>query len=799
MSIEPTSPCSQIVNERPTVVRETTSTPTATTMPSSSSTSSTTLNDEPLQDLSTLDLSSASPSFSEVNQFMLSPSPAIVVVHSLVTSTATTELPVTGTTSSLSTAQASSSSTTTATTNNVIHTTLLANSGNSRPTSQQPLSTASSTTSSSTTHSSKNIDKSTPPPMYSSIGTFFTTTTARIGQEQEVREPREQRNDDRDEATSTIAIASLDCCSPSSSASISHSSFVSQPYLQYQQQVQSPPQQQQQQHQQQYQLKTQPVVNLLDLPTEILQEILCRLTEPRSFVRSCRQILQLSKSPSLRARYLWLRHGPDQVLTRKLVELHRLTASILTTPVALLLVSMGASYRDPEEFIFRWACSKGHVDLVMQLLKNEPAIDLGFRSDWFLREAAKNGRQSVVATLLAQQDYTPSESGLNKAFEAAYEQSSCDTVKALLDYAESRGALLEQGSTQFHSVVPSTRRARRVLAGGLSIQKDADKALRYAVRGNDIEMVRLLMDYEADVHAFNEEAVLVAAQKGHVEILRLLIQAGADIETKAGAPLRQASEGGHAEAVKVLCESGADTMWGGCSALRNAASQGFDQIIATLLDHGANVNIHEGTPLQLACKHGHEAAVRVLLRYGANHRLDDGAAYKLALEANNETINVLLIQAETAMRAKERELERILQQQGPMWLAQQTWFPAHHAHTRTFSEPHHHHVSAASLASLATTLATSPLMMTGNGGVFISQSGVSGEGAGVGGVNMSMGGGVGNGVAGAEFLSRGHKRYYSQMSNPLSVADLFRSGSVCGLVALDDEIRARQRSESNRL
>ncbi|OAQ36363.1 ankyrin [Linnemannia elongata AG-77] len=798
MSMETTSPSSQIVNEQPTGVRETTSTPTVTIIPSHSSTSSSTLNDEPLEDLSLLDLSSASPSFSEANQSTSSPTPTVVVVHSLVSSTATTELSVTGTTSSLSAAQASSSPTTTATTNSTTHTTLLANSVNSRPASQQPLSTTSSKTSSlSTTHSSKNIDKNTLPPMYSSTGTFFTTTTARIGQEKEEREPREQENDEsdrRDEATSTIAIASSDCCSPSSSSPsfLSRSSFGSQPYLQYQQQVQLPPQQQQ------HRLKTQTVVNLLDLPTEILQEILCRLTEPRSFIRSCRQILQFSKSPSLRARYLWLRHGPDQVLTRKVVELHKLTTSILTAPVALLLVAMGASYRDPEEFIFRWACSKGHVDLVMKLLKSEPAIDLGFRSDWFLREAAKNGRQSVVATLLAQQDYTPSESGLNKAFEAAYEQSSCDTVKALLDYAEARGALLEQGSTQFHSVVPSTRRARRVLAGGLSIQKDADKALRYAVRGNDIEMVKLLMDYEADVHAFNEEAVLVAAQKGHVEILKLLIQAGADIETKAGAPLRQASESGHAEAVRVLCESGADTMWGGCSALRNAASQGFDQIIATLLDHGANVNIHEGTPLQLACKHGHEAAVRVLLRYGANHRLDDGAAYKLALEANNETINVLLIQAETAMRAKERELERILQQQGPMWLAQQTWFPAHHAHARTFSEPHLHHVSAASLASLATSLATSPLM-TGNGGMFISQSGVSGTGAGVGGVNMAMGGGVGNGVTGPEFLSRGHKRYYSQMSNPLSVADLFRSGSVCGLVALDDEIRARQRSESNRL
>ncbi|KAI7825199.1 hypothetical protein BC939DRAFT_449006 [Gamsiella multidivaricata] len=524
--------------------------------------------------------------------------------------------------------------------------------------------------------------------------------------------------------------------------------------------------------------------HILDLPTEILEEIICRLISPRNFVRSCRQIYRLSRSPSLRAKYLWLLHGPDQVLTRKVIELHRLTSSILSSPVVMLLMAMGAPFRDSEEFIFRWACSKGHMDVVSQLLKSEPRIDLRFRSDWFLREAAKNGRQNVVSLLLRQPDYVPSESGLNKAFEAAYEQSFCDTVRALLDYAENRGAQLEQGPSAFQSVVPSTRRAKRVMAGGLYIQKDADKALRYAVRGNDLEMVKLLMDYEADVHAFSEEAILVAAHKGHVEILKLLIQAGADIETKAGAPLRQAAEYGHAEAVKVLCSSGADTMWGGCSALRTAASQGFDNIIAILLEHGANVNIHEGTPLQLACKHGHEAAVRVLLKYGANHRLDDGAAYKLALEANHEGIKALLIQAETAMRAKERELDRILQQQGPMMMTgQQPWYSSH---ARAFSETlnnatfHPGTQTPAPSAAMSTSSSASNLsgMIPGSGSIF--------AGAGVG--------------ASTDGLSRGHKRFYSQMSNyPLSVADLFRSGSVCGLVALDDEIRSRQRSESNRL
>ncbi|KAG0202278.1 hypothetical protein BGX28_005163 [Mortierella sp. GBA30] len=366
-------------------------------------------------------------------------------------------------------------------------------------------------------------------------------------------------------------------------------------------------------------------------------------------------------------------------------------------------------------------------------------------------------------------NYVPSENGINKAFEAAYEQSSCETVKALLDYAEARGTELESGSFVFHSVIPSTRRAKRVLAGGLYIQKDADKALRYAVRGNDVEMVRLLMDYDADIHAFNEEAILVAAQKGHVEVLKLLIEAGADIETKAGAPLRQAAEGGHTEAVRVLCESGADTMWGGCSALRTAASLGLDEIIAILLEYGANVNIHEGTPLQLACQHGHETAAKVLLRYGANHRLDDGAAYKQALEGCHENIQALLIQAETTMRAKERELDRIFGQGALRMQQPQSWYPTH---TRTLSEAHaipiHHsaaHYANASQASIASTL-------NATGGV----------------------------SSGAEGISRGHKRYYSQISTPLSVADLFRSGgAICGLVALDDEIRSRQRSESNRL
>lgn len=168
--------------------------------------------------------------------------------------------------------------------------------------------------------------------------------------------------------------------------------------------------------------------------------------------------------------------------------------------------------------------------------------------------------------------------------------------------------------------------------------------------------------------------------------------------------------------------------------------------------------------------------MRVLLRYGANHRLDDGAAYKLALEANHEGIKALLIQAETTMRAKERELDRILQQQGSMMMAQPSCHSAHSRASSAYNTPYPVTLSSATSTSVSGRAPASSIMIPYSSGSFAAGT-----------------------TSGAEGVPRGHKRYYSQMSNPLSVADLFRSGSVCGLVALDDEIRSRQRSERNRL
>ncbi|KAF9422752.1 hypothetical protein BGZ94_008500 [Podila epigama] len=96
---------------------------------------------------------------------------------------------------------------------------------------------------------------------------------------------------------------------------------------------------------------TLPQVCLLALPLEVLEMILQRLDRPQGFVRSCRQLYRIAKSPFLRAKYLLSLHGPTQVLTRTVVEKHKLTVSILTPAVVSYLISMGAIYRDRNEFI----------------------------------------------------------------------------------------------------------------------------------------------------------------------------------------------------------------------------------------------------------------------------------------------------------------------------------------------------------------------------------------------------------------------------------------------------------------
>lgn len=79
-----------------------------------------------------------------------------------------------------------------------------------------------------------------------------------------------------------------------------------------------------------------------------------------------------------------------------------------------------------------------------------------------------------------------------------------------------------------------------------------------------------------------EAAFVVAARDGHTEIMELLLEAGADIHAWKDVALRCASETGQVEAVRLLLSNGADAHASDDDALRIAEEQGHKEIAALL-------------------------------------------------------------------------------------------------------------------------------------------------------------------------------------------------------------------------
>ena len=73
-----------------------------------------------------------------------------------------------------------------------------------------------------------------------------------------------------------------------------------------------------------------------------------------------------------------------------------------------------------------------------------------------------------------------------------------------------------------------------------------------------LEMVKYLFMKGADIHANNDEALILSAGNGHLEMVKYLFMKGADIHANNDNALRSSAGNGHTEVVKYLVERGAD-------------------------------------------------------------------------------------------------------------------------------------------------------------------------------------------------------------------------------------------------
>jgi len=147
---------------------------------------------------------------------------------------------------------------------------------------------------------------------------------------------------------------------------------------------------------------------------------------------------------------------------------------------------------------------------------------------------------------------------------------------------------------------PEMVNARHKSLGG---ECDESTPLHYAVMKKDIAIVRLLLDYGADVNARNtlgHTPLHIATCIGEKYAMELLIGKGASLE----APDRAKRE----------------------TPLHYAVARGDAQIIELLLERGAYINAQNKdgeTPLHIACKQGREDIATLLLAAGAEAGIAD--------------------------------------------------------------------------------------------------------------------------------------------------------------------------------
>ncbi|MES2606780.1 MAG: ankyrin repeat domain-containing protein [Pseudomonadota bacterium] len=131
-------------------------------------------------------------------------------------------------------------------------------------------------------------------------------------------------------------------------------------------------------------------------------------------------------------------------------------------------------------------------------------------------------------------------------------------------------------------------------------EADGTTALHYAVRNNELELMKALLRKNADVNArtrYGITPIYLAAQNGSADALALLLKAGANPNEQyreGETVLHTAARTGEYKSVELLLKAGAAVdareTWHGQTPLMWAMAQRHPELLPLLLKHGADVN-----------------------------------------------------------------------------------------------------------------------------------------------------------------------------------------------------------------
>ncbi|QCB62600.1 hypothetical protein EJB00_03080 [Wolbachia endosymbiont of Drosophila mauritiana] len=240
------------------------------------------------------------------------------------------------------------------------------------------------------------------------------------------------------------------------------------------------------------------------------------------------------------------------------------------------------------------------------------------------KKAKKYHQVQEVKPQLSLEDSTNRKHNSKKPQNEKYKQDLND---------EKESKRLEKNTNELFLALKNgnLQRAKWLIKKGVDVHardKVNGTSLHWAAESGCYKVVKLLLDYGADVHALagvkqeNLTSLHIAAGNGYVDIVKLLLENGADVEAKVKedvTPLHVAAKNGYYEVVKLLLENGADVEAKDeedVTPLHVAAQNGHTDIVKLLLENEADVNAktEEGsTPLLFALKIGHSKVVDLLL------------------------------------------------------------------------------------------------------------------------------------------------------------------------------------------
>ena len=183
-----------------------------------------------------------------------------------------------------------------------------------------------------------------------------------------------------------------------------------------------------------------------------------------------------------------------------------------------------------------------------------------------------------------------------------------------------------------------------------------------AAKASDADIVAVLLDHGADVHA-NDDAALCAATRAYrpAAVIRTLLRRGADPNARGGEALAIATsptEGCRLEVVQALVDGGADVAADDHRALRSAAAARNVAAVRFLLDRGADVHARDDAALQAAVRANCLPVVEALLQRGANVNAGGDQALQAAAAENNLALVCVLLAHGADASAQDSEAVR---------------------------------------------------------------------------------------------------------------------------------------------